>query len=85
MRTYDFDLRLLIDGLTDDDAERLYEAVSDGTLSSCNGVCQASVTRRAKDLEAAVTSAIRDCKKAGYKARKWTSKDEEERVRPKRA
>lgn len=83
MRSHTFDLRLMVDRLTDDDVEKLY--VADGTPWSRNGTYGISMTRWGKDKEAAVASAIRECKRAGYKARPWTRKDEEIMNKPEKA
>ena len=48
------------------EADRLYGAIDDGTLSTIAGVPQISFHRRASSLETAIRSAMHDIQSAGF-------------------
>jgi len=65
MKVYEFTLILSSDP-DEDGADRLYAALSDGTISTIAGVPQISFHRDAGLLEEAIRSAIADVRSAGF-------------------
>jgi len=68
MAKYEF--RLILEGpleLTEEIADELYAAgCDDGTPGACEGVFSIDFHREAESLEAAIRSAMRNVKSAGY-------------------
>ena len=68
MKKYEFSL--ILKGrleLTEEIADELFEAgCDDGTPGTCNGVFSIDFHREADSLEAAINSAIKNVKAAGY-------------------
>ncbi|MDA1053279.1 MAG: hypothetical protein O3C40_22740 [Planctomycetota bacterium] len=68
MKKYEFSL--ILKGsleLTEEIADQLFEAgCDDGTPGTCNSVFSIDFHREAASLEAAITSAIQNVRKAGY-------------------
>jgi len=65
--TYGFGIILKVDEITEDDANRLFEAgCDDGTVVSRCGVAQVLFDREAPTLEAAIRSAIANVEGAGF-------------------
>jgi len=68
MKKYEF--RLILKGspeLTEEIADELFQAgCDDGTPGTCNGVFSIDFHRDADSLEAAINSAIKNVKAAGY-------------------
>lgn len=68
MNKYEFSL--ILKGsleLTEEIADELFEAgCDDGTPGTCNGVFSIDFNREAHSLEAAINSAIKNVKAAGY-------------------
>ncbi|MCC6492414.1 MAG: hypothetical protein IT424_05275 [Pirellulales bacterium] len=68
MTTYEF--TLILQGsleLTEETADRLFEAgCNDGSPGSCGGVLSIDFHRADESLEAAIASAIRDVRCAGF-------------------
>ena len=68
MKKYEFSL--ILKGspeLTEEIADQLFEAgCDDGTPGTCNGVFSIDFHREADSLEAAINSAIKNVKTAGY-------------------
>lgn len=68
MKKYEF--RLILKGspeLTEEIADELFQAgCDDGTPGRCNGVFSIDFHREADSLEAAINSAIKNVKAAGY-------------------
>ena len=65
MRQHQFALILTADP-GDAEADRLYGAFDDGTISTIAGVPQIHFHRRAASLEDAIRSAIQDVRSAGF-------------------
>lgn len=67
MQTYQFTVYLQgVEVMTDDMAERLFEAgCDDGTPSSGNGIAKVRFHREAKSLEDAIASAVGQIRHAG--------------------
>lgn len=71
MRQYDFTVYLDLPELTDEAAEKLFEAgCDDGSPASSEGYCWVTFHRDARSLGAAIRSAVSDVKKAGYEVAK---------------
>jgi len=68
MKKYEFSLILRGSSeLTEEIADQLFEAgCDDGTPGTCNGVFSIDFHRAADSLEAAINSAIKNVKTAGY-------------------
>jgi hypothetical protein len=68
MRTHEFSVILSgVSEVTEEAADALFEAgCDDGTFVSRDGVAYVAFSREADSLEAAIKSAIRDVRKAGY-------------------
>ena len=64
MKEQNFTLILTTDP-NEDEANRLYGALNDGTLSTISGVSQISFHRQAPSLESAIRSAMQDVRSAG--------------------
>ena len=64
MKEHEFTLILTSDP-TDEDAEKLYGILNDGTISTIAGVPQIHFHRKAMSLEEAMRSAIGDVRSAG--------------------
>lgn len=64
MREHEFTLVLTTDP-TDEEADRLYGQVDDGTLSTVAGVPQIHFHREATSLTEAIRAAIRDVRATG--------------------
>ena len=65
MKELDFTLVLNSDP-SEDDADRLYAAFNDGTISTIAGVPQIHFHREANSLEEAIRSAIADVRSTGF-------------------
>ena len=67
MKTWDFTVILHgVEEMTDALADALYEAgCDDATVGSSSGVATANFSREAPSLQAAISSAVRDIRKAG--------------------
>jgi len=66
MRKYEFSLILTSD-VTEEQAGAIYEAgCDDGFIATRSGVTQINFYREASSLEAAIQSATKDLKKAGF-------------------
>lgn len=65
MREHDFTLILTTEP-DEDEADRIYGLVDDGTLSTIAGVPQLHFHREAPSLEEAIRSAIRHLRSAGF-------------------
>jgi hypothetical protein len=72
MKTYAFDVVLKdMSEVTDDQAERLFEAgCDDGTPAGCHGVAWVHFDREAPSLEEAIRSAVTQVQKAGLRVSK---------------
>jgi hypothetical protein len=72
MKTYEFDVVLKdVLEITDDDADRLFEAgCDDGTPACSRGAVWIHFDREAPSLEEAIRSAIAQVQAAGFKAAK---------------
>mgnify|MGYP001090503694 CR=1 FL=1 len=64
MKEHEFTLILTSDP-RDEDAEKLYRTINDGTISTIAGVPQVHFHREAMSLEEAMRSAIGDVRSAG--------------------
>lgn len=65
MREHDFTLILNADP-DEEEADRLYSVIDDGTLSTISGVPQVRFHREGRSLEAAIRSAIANIRSAGF-------------------
>jgi hypothetical protein len=65
MREHDFTLILSADP-DEEEADRLYGVIDDGTLSTISGVPQMRFHREGTSLEAAIRSAIANIRSAGF-------------------
>jgi hypothetical protein len=65
MKEHEFTLILAADP-TDDEADKLYGIIDDGTISTIAGIPQIHFHRRADSLEEALRSAISDVRTAGF-------------------
>lgn len=65
MKEHDFTLMLTADP-DEQEADRLYGIINDGTLSTIAGVPQIHFHRSAPSLEDAIRSAIADVRSAGF-------------------
>jgi hypothetical protein len=65
MKEHEFNLILTAEP-SEDDADRLYGTINDGTIATISGVPQISFHREAASLELAIRSAIGDVRKAGF-------------------
>ena len=65
MKEREFTLILTADP-SEDEADRMYGVVDDGTLSTIAGVPQIRFHREAVSLEEAIRSALADVKSAGF-------------------
>ena len=65
MKEHDFTLILTAEP-DDDEADRIYGVVDDGTLSTIAGVPQIRFHREASTLEEAIRSAIQHLRRAGF-------------------
>jgi hypothetical protein len=65
MKEHEFTLVLTADP-TDEEADTLYGAFNDGTISTIAGVPQIQFHREAASLEDAIRSAINDVRSAGF-------------------
>lgn len=64
---YEFSLVLTATDVTDEEADKLYEAgCDDGSILSRGDVTIVQVDREAPTLDKALTSAIRDVERAGF-------------------
>ena len=65
MKEYEFTLVLSADP-NEDEADRLYSVITDGTISTIAGVPQIHFHREAPLLEEAIRSAIADVRSEGF-------------------
>ena len=65
MKTHEFTLVLTADP-NEEEADRLYSIVNDGTLRTIAGIPQIRFHREASSLEDAITSALAHVRKAGF-------------------
>ncbi len=65
MKTHEFTLVLTADP-NEDDADRMYAAFNDATISTIAGVPQIHFHREARSLEEAIRSAIGDVRSVGF-------------------
>lgn len=65
MKEYEFTLVLSADP-NEDEADRLYSVITDGTISTIAGVPQIHFHREASLLEEAIRSAIADVRSQGF-------------------
>ena len=64
MKDHEFTLVLTADP-NEDEADRMYGTLNDGTISTIGGVPQVRFHRKAQSLEEAIWSAIRDVRSTG--------------------
>jgi hypothetical protein len=63
---YEFSLILTATEVTDEDADKLYEAgCDDGSILTCGGVTKVQFDREASNLDEALASAIQNVERAG--------------------
>jgi hypothetical protein len=65
MKEHEFTL-ILSDDLNEQEADRLYAIMNDGTISTIAGVPQIHFHRESASLEEAIRSAIGDVRSAGF-------------------
>lgn len=65
MKLHEFTLVLNADP-NEDEADKIYGALNDGTISTMAGVPQIHFHREAESLEHAITSAIEDVRSTGF-------------------
>jgi len=66
MKEHQFTIILTDDPNDDDESDKLYSLINDGTLSTIVGVPQIRFHREASSLEDAIRSAMSDVKSAGF-------------------
>ncbi len=69
MKEHEFTLILTADA-DDGQADKMYGAFNDGTISTIEGIPQISFHREATSLEEAIRSAIADVRSAGFDVRR---------------
>ena len=67
MKVHEFTLILTADP-NEEETDRLYSIIDDGTIATISGVPQIHFHREAFSLEAAIVSALLDIQKAGFDA-----------------
>ncbi len=77
MTIYEFTVELVQAVDSDEQVERLYGSIDDGTMSTCNGVSKIDFDREASSLRGAIRSAIADVERCGFHVAKvWSGETE---------